>query len=235
MSRSLIRLDWLNPIVLTLLFVALAAGYKFIQPLLVWPVSDVRVQGKLEHTDARALQYVLAKTLAPGFLDADLNEVERSVQALPWVHSAEASRIWPEQLELRISEKRPIANWLQNGLLDSNLVPFFPKSSVNFDDLPKLAGPAGSEKRVWRLYRELYKELSALGLEPDVLSMAGHGAWSMHIKDGPWILLGKDHRVQKIARIAAVYKNLSSRWSQIRLIDMRYPNGFAVEWKQENL
>ena len=235
MSRRLIRLDWLNPIVLTLLFVALAGGYKFVQPLLEWPVSDVRVQGKLEHTDTRALQYVLAKTLAPGFLAADLDEVEESVQLLPWVHSAQASRIWPEQLELKITEKRPIANWLQNGLLDSNLVPFFPKSSPDFDDLPKLAGPVGSEKRVWRLYRELYKELSGLGLEPDVLSMASHGAWSLHIKDGPWVLLGKDHREQKIARLTLVYKNLADRWQQIRLIDMRYPNGFAVEWKQENL
>jgi cell division protein FtsQ len=232
LSRSIIRLDWLNPLVLTLLFVVIAASYKFLQPFSQWPVSDVRVQGKLEHTNPKALQYALAKTLAPGFIAADLVEVEKAVEQLPWVRSAKASRIWPEQLELHLVEKRPIANWLQNGLLDSNLVPFFPISSVKFSHLPKLAGPAGSEKRVWRLYRELYNELSVLSLEPDVLSLAGHGAWSVHIKNGPWILLGKDYRQQKISRLKRAYTNLSERWSEVRLIDLRYPNGFAVEWKQ---
>ena len=232
MSRSIIRLDWLNPLVLTLLFVVIAASYKFLQPLSQWPVSDVRVQGKLEYTNPKALQYALAKTLAPGFIAADLIEVEKTVEQLPWVQSAKASRVWPEQLELRLVEKRPVANWLQNGLLDSNLLPFFPITSVNFSHLPKLAGPAGSEKKVWRLYRELYKELSVLSLEPDVLSLAGHGAWSVHIKNGPWILLGKDYRQQKIARLKRAYSNLSERWSEVRLIDLRYPNGFAVEWKQ---
>jgi len=231
-SRYQLRLDWLNPLILTLVFIIIAAGYKFIQPLLYWPVSEVRVLGKLEHTSPDQLQYVLARSLLPGFLSSELSEVKSGVEALPWVDSADIKRVWPEQIELRLKEKQAVANWLQNGLLDSNLVPFFPKDQKAFESLPHLAGPPGSEEKVWQVYQTVRQELEAYGLKPDVLSLAGYGAWSLHIADGPWVLLGKDHLEANLRRLKSVYEKLPERWSEIRLVDMRYPNGFAVEWQQ---
>ena len=226
------RFNWLNPLVLTGIFVLLVAAVKGIQPLLYWPVEGVRVVGTIEHVQKKKLQYVLADTLAVGFLAADLDEVGRSIEALPWVQSAKVRRIWPEQIEVILSEKKPIANWLQNGLLDSNLTAFFPEDRSGFQHLPKLAGPPGAEKAVWDFYQAVSARLKPLGLEVDVVSVARHGAWSIHIKEGPWLLLGKEHTPERLGRLEAVYASLHSRWPEVRLIDMRYPNGFSVEWTQ---
>lgn len=232
MGRYQLRLDWLNPLILTLIFIVIAASWKFVQPMLYWPVSEVRVIGNVEHTEPEQLQYMLARTLLPGFLASELDDVKNGVESLPWVASVDVKRVWPEQIELRLTEKNVVANWLQNGLLDSNLEPFFPGNRDGFESLPRLAGPPGSEKKVWEVYTELDKSLKSTGLEPDVLSLAGYGAWSLHIKDGPWVLLGRDHSAANLIRLKQVYEKLNDRWSEIRLVDMRYPNGFAVEWLQ---
>lgn len=226
------RINWLNPLVLTGVFVLLVAVFKLVQPLFFWPVDGVRVLGSIEHVEKKRLQIVLADTLAPGFLAADLNEVKQGVESLPWVDEAQVKRVWPEQIEVAVTEKRPVANWLQNGLLDSNLVAFFPATRPDFSDLPKLAGPAGAEKEVWGFYKKLLERLESSGLGVDVVSLARHGAWSIHIKDGPWLLLGKEQTFERLERINAVYSSLKGRWEEVRLIDLRYPNGFSVEWTQ---
>ncbi|OOV88424.1 hypothetical protein BTA35_0202625 [Oceanospirillum linum] len=226
------RINWLNPLVLTGVFVLLVAALKGVRPLLYWPVDGVRVVGSIEHVDKKRLQYVLAETLSVGFLASDLNEVKEGVESLPWVAKAQVSRVWPEQIEVAVTEKKPVANWLQNGFLDSNLDAFFPADRVDREALPKLAGPKGSGKRVWDFYRALSARVKPIGLSIDVVSVAKHGAWSVHLEDGPWLLVGKEQTTERIGRIGAVYSSLKDRWSDVRLIDLRYPNGFSVEWVQ---
>lgn len=226
------RINWLNPLVLTGVFVLLVLSIKQIQPLFYWPVDGVRVVGAIDHVDKRRLQIILADTLSTGFLASDMDEVKRGVESLPWVDDAEVSRVWPEQIEVIVSEKKPVANWLQNGLLDSNLTAFFPVNKPDTSGLPKLAGPEGSEKEVWLFYRDLLRHLNVLGLSVDVVSVAKHGAWSVHIESGPWLLFGREQRVERLGRLIKAYPGLKERWGEVRLIDLRYPNGFSVEWVQ---
>ncbi len=226
------RINWLNPLVLTGVFVLLVAGFKLVHPLFFWPVDGVRVLGSIEHVEKKRLQFVLADTLSPGFLASDMNAVKEGVESLPWVAEAKVRRVWPEQVEIAVTEKKPIANWLQNGLLDSNLVAFFPTLRPDYSELPKLAGPSGTEKEVWAFYQKLSERLESSGLDVDVVSLARHGAWSVHIKEGPWLLLGKEQTFKRLDRVNSVYSSLKDRWEEVRLVDLRYPNGFSVEWLQ---
>ncbi|WP_028304911.1 cell division protein FtsQ/DivIB [Oceanospirillum maris] len=226
------RIHWLNPLVLTAVFVLCVAAAKGVQPLFYWPVEGVKVIGAMERLEQKKLQYALADSLAEGFLASDLDNVKDSVESLPWVGSAKVRRLWPEQIEVVLSEKKPVANWLQNGFLDSNLVAFFPADYSGFESLPKLAGPVGSERKVWEFYQAVSQQMDVLEVQVDVVSMAKHGAWSLHLKNGPWILLGKDQTRERLKRLNSVYTSLNNRWEEVRLIDMRYPNGFSVEWTQ---
>lgn len=226
------RINWLNPLVLTLGFILIVGIIKGVQPLLYWPVEGVRVVGSLEHVDRSRLQYALAGTLSAGFLASDLDDVKAAVEALPWVDSAHVKRLWPEQIEIALTEKMPLANWLQNGFLDSNLAAFYPAKRSGFEELPKLAGPEGTEKVVWEFYQTLSRQLKPLGLKVDVVSMARHGAWSVHLENGPWILLGKEQTEERRQRLDSALASLQERWTEVRLVDMRYPNGFSVEWTQ---
>lgn len=223
------QFELVNPLVLTLALIVLAASYKFIQPLLKWPVDDVRIVGALSQTSASDLQWVLAESLSKGFLFSDLDLVKEQLEFLPWVDQVRVRRVWPEQIEIKLIEKIPVANWLQNGLLDSNLTAFFPDSKFSYPDLPKLAGPAGSEERVWAFYQQSKQRfLQSSSLVVDVVSLAGHGAWSLHFKDGPWVLLGREQTDLRLSRLEQLIQHLE-QWETVRLIDMRYPNGFSVE------
>ncbi|MOA61078.1 Cell division protein FtsQ [compost metagenome] len=45
-------------------------------------------------------------------------------------------------------------------------------------------------------------------------------------------MLGRDHAVEQIRRFVTIYeKALKEQISKIARIDMRYPNGLAVAWR----
>lgn len=229
MAGKKLQFELLNPLVLTLILIVLAASYKFVQPLLKWPVGDVRIVGELNQVSATELQRVLAQTLDKGFLFSDLNLAKQYLEEIPWVAQVRVRRIWPEQVEIKLVEKIPVANWLQNGLLDSNLTAFFPKTDFSYPNLPKLAGPAGSEEKVWTFYQQSKQRfLQGSSQVIDVVSLANHGAWSLHFKDGPWVLLGREQTDLRLSRLEQLIQHLD-QWETVRLIDMRYPNGFSVE------
>src|SRR5690606_37879060 len=118
------------------------------------PVFDLRAV-VVEPVDDRPLRYVsatqLEQALKPvvkgSFFSTELESVRERVETVPWVRSARVRRIWPDRLEVRIEEHRPLALWHDGRLVNTYRELF----SANLDEaeedgpLPQLAGPPGSE------------------------------------------------------------------------------------------
>ena len=58
------------------------------------------------------------------------------------------------------------------------------------------------------------------------------GAWRVETDEGIELVLGREQVGEKIKRLALVWESgLSQQVKQIKTIDLRYPNGLAVAWK----
>jgi cell division protein FtsQ len=62
------------------------------------------------------------------------------------------------------------------------------------------------------------------------------GAWQVNTVDGIKLVLGREQIVEKIRRFVIVWRSgLELKMDNISLIDLRYPNGIAVSWKDDDL
>ncbi|MDW5378667.1 cell division protein FtsQ/DivIB [Halomonas sp. HP20-15] len=221
---------------LVLLLVLLGAGGRALWLWLDRPIQRVSIRGDLEHVSAAYLREKLTPVVrGKTWLSVDLDELRRQARAAEWIAEVRVSRQWPNSLTFELFEQQPIARWNDSHLLNPQGVAFNRDNVTVSEDLPDLAGPDGSGSEVLALYDRLQNRLLPLGLHVTQLRMEDRGAWRVQINDAFWLMLGRNHRQERVARfIAAWQRELNSEASRIRYIDLRYPNGVAIAWHGES-
>ena len=212
----------------------LAAVYVSTVWLMNRPIDAVVIKGRFERVSAMQLEEVLGGYVRDGFLSADLGAIRAQAVEIPWVASANVRRRWPGTIEVVVAEQEPAACWGDTGLLNTHGELFLADSSHVPAELPRLSGPAGSETRVARLYFEVEEQLEQRGLAAVEMELDARGAWSFRLNNGVLVRLGAEAVEQRLTRfLAALDHLLASQPEQVDYIDMRYPNGFAIGWKQD--
>ena len=216
----------------TLVLSLLALTFVGARTLLSLPVERVMVTGELEHVDRAALQEMISTALESGFLGQDLASLREPLEALPWVHRVIVRRQWPDSIEVRVVEQRPIARWGETALLNHAGEVFEPPSLAEVPSLPRLAGPEGTHALMMERYLQVQQSLQGLGLRVAALSMNARGAVRATLTDGSELLFGRDHLASRLERFTVLYtSSLASAPESLARVDLRYSHGAAVAWR----
>lgn len=173
------------------------------------------------------------------FFTVDLEAVRRAFESVPWVRRAQVRREWPDRLVVRLEEHRVLGTW-DDGRLVNTFGELFTANPAEAEEddkhLPELAGPAGSERDVASRYVDFRSWFARLSLVPDQVTLSPRYAWSVHFDngtdDGLTVDLGRERDgstvPERVLRMINAWPALVSRWAKPTLIDLRYPNGFAL-------
>lgn len=194
------------------------------------PVRTVIVEGSPARVDAEAVAAALDGRIAGNFFGLELADVRRELGKLPWVRRVEARREWPDRVVVRFEEHRALARWGDGRLVSTEGALF---DAAADGPLPRLAGPAGTERDVARRYLAFRELLAPLGTEPTHVTLSPRYAWQVRLANGMVLELGRDQARQsleeRLARFVAAYPRAAAHLNQrIGHVDLRYPNGFAI-------
>ncbi len=199
-----------------------------------FPVRYVRVEGGIENLDTGKLREVLAPAVAAGYFSLDIGEVEGAARSCPWVESVQVSRVWPDTLVVTIKEHVPVARWGEKAMLDARGERFAPDRVEGFETLPELSGPPGTEHYLLRTLAQLNDLLAPQGFKVATLEVSKRRAWTLRLKNGPDMFLGRREPVAAVEHFLSLVGKLGeNRLAQLLRVDLRYPNGFAVVWRPE--
>jgi cell division protein FtsQ len=197
------------------------------------PVTTVAISGELQYVKRQQIQKIITPSLVGGLLDVPLDDLRVQIEALPWVEQASVGRVWPDGLEVKVTEQKPVARWGKTELLNNRGQVFAPSNIEDFNMWPTLAGPAESQFEVMQHYLELNRSLQKRGMQLVSLSQDYRGAWRAELSDGVVLVFGRGKLVEKIQRLFVVYdKQLYRYMDKAKKIDLRYRNGIAVQWRQ---
>jgi cell division protein FtsQ len=104
--------------------------------------------------------------------------------------------------------------------------------------LPLLSGPPGTAREVLERYAELSQLFSVVGERPVQITLSPRLAWQVDLETGMRIELGRDHSKApmsaRLRRFVEVYPELvANRPVRPEVVDLRYPNGFAMKLAME--
>ena len=193
----------------------------------LFPVRRVQVEGDLNHVTREQLQYVVRNELKGTFFTLDLDKTRQAFEKLPWVRRVEVRRFWPDRLEVNVEEHRAIARWGTASLLNSFGERF---DAASNEPLPVLEGPEGSEKQMVENLRQFGETLKPLGKQPTHVWLSDRRAWRIQLDGRVVIEIGREEAQERLQRFVTAYPNSLARLEQtFELVDLRYPNGFAVK------
>ena len=230
----------LNAIADVLTIVAAAALLSVIAVWLVrvpaLPVRQVEFVEALPHTKRSEIEQLLPVALKGNFFSLNLEMLRTALEQSPWVRKVEVRRIWPARLEVKIEEHRPVARWGEGrGELVNSYGEVFVASLVEpeLTTLPMLFGPPGTALEVLKRYSDLVGSLNAIGEKPVQVTLSPRLAWQLKLEHGMWVDLGREQPKSpvgvRLQRFIEVYPEMiGKRPVRPAVVDLRYPNGFAI-------
>lgn len=216
------------------------AGAMALQRLPLFPLKQLVVATPLDQVARAQIENTARSVLSGNFFTVNLETAQAAFERMPWVRTASVRRLWPDGIELKLEEHRAVARWTpQDGeprLVSTHGEVFMaPTDEV----LPLFTGPEESAPRVLARYENVRDSLSALGRKPVAVHLSAREAWQVKLDDGLVLELGRDQRrhplTERVDRFASHYAEVSnaakSHLPAIGVVDMRYPNGFALRAK----
>jgi cell division protein FtsQ len=213
------------------------AGTMALQRLPVFPLKQLVVATPLDQVSRAQIEYTARNALSGNFFTVNLDSAQTAFERMPWVRSASLRRLWPDGIELDLEEHRAAARWTprdgETRLVNSRGEVFTAATAAT---LPAFAGPEGSALRVLQRYQEFNDSLATISRKPVAIHLSTREAWQIKLDDGVVLELGRDQPkhplVVRLNRFtnhyAAVSNSVKSRLQTIGVVDMRYPNGFAL-------
>lgn len=201
----------------------------------IMPIRTIQLAGSFEHLDQAEVEAQLQSYVGKGFFSLDIRSLQQSLHAKPWADSVSVRRVWPDKLKVIIVEKKPLARWDDRHLLSDRAI-VFAADAARFSHLPLLYAVNHPPAWVLARYRELEARFAVVDETIVALRVDSRGALDVELINGLEIRLGRDEIDRKIARLIGIYGDqILPRREQIRRLDLRYSNGFAVAWKAEAL
>lgn len=194
--------------------------------------QKIEITAYYQHIQPQEIQTIIEQNLSGGFFSTDVNALKQNLMTLPWVSTVSIRKVWPATLDIEIEEQQAVALWNTSHVITDAGQLFTPSMHNTPSDLPILTGPDGQQQNMLQQYTELNRIISPIGLNVTRLDLSSSLSWSFVLSNGVAVELGRDNIVERCALLAKVYpKVLAAKANQIGRIDMRYPNGFAVQWR----
>ncbi len=193
-------------------------------------LSRAVVFGALDHVGRDQIDRALSGQPIGNFFSADLELVKELIEEIPWVRRADVRRQWPDRIEITIEEHKALARWGDKQLV-SVLGEVF--NAYSQSELPRLAGPLGTERDVTQRYYRVRELAKIIETEPVELTLSPRYAWHMRFANGLTVDLGREQAKTSVESRLERFFHMQASTSEsigrrVMHADLRYPNGFAV-------
>lgn len=214
------------------------AVVKVVQRLPVFPLREIIVTEVPKQVSLLQVEHAARSVVTGNFFTVNLEAARATFEKLPWVRKVSLQRSWPDGLALTIEEHEAIARWRHVGgelaMLNRHGEIFSIDRPVAADgvSLPLLSGPDGSARELLARFGEFTAALAVVGRTVESVTLSPRRAWQLKLDDGMVLELGRDQEkhplAERLGRFVAHYDKVKQRVGDLKVADMRYPNGFAL-------
>jgi len=155
-------------------------------------VQEVSVAGR-DKTPAKSLMTELNVVRGDSIVDFDPNLARTRIEKLGWVEHASVMRRFPDEIFIRIQERRPFARWQINGktaIIDRKGVVIEHSDNVEFQHLPKVVG-IGANERAAELF-DLLADTPTLFTRLQNAVRVRDRRWNLEFSNGVKVLLPEE-------------------------------------------
>lgn len=196
-------------------------------------VGQIKVTG---HTEASEIDVLEQLDLdgATSLIGFDSEAARQRVLQIPWVATAQVTKLYPDGVSVEITEKQPFAVWQHGDVLSlveekgAEIIAF---SDEKYLDLPLVIGEGANVKA-----HEIVSTMAAFpGIAARVKSYVyvGGRRWDLRLEDGVVIQLPEKNVDPALKAVAQLEKEQALLGRDIEAVDVRLDDRFVVRLTAE--
>ncbi|MHA1548923.1 MAG: cell division protein FtsQ/DivIB [Alphaproteobacteria bacterium] len=159
----------------------------------------------------------------PSLLTFDLEAARTRVEALPWIEIARLTKLFPNTLQVAVSERKPDALWQRDGeimLIDANGRAIAAARGDRYGTLPYVVGQ-GAEARLDE-YKALIASVPMIAERVRAGVLVSGRRWTLILRSGIEILLPREKPEAALAAIARLDADSALLSREIAAVDFRF-------------
>lgn len=226
------KVSWFVFVIVPLIVVI--STYQWMQSPEHLTISYVEVSGDLKVLDKAQLEPVIEPFTKTNLYLLDAKALEKAIENNTWVNAASMTKIWPDRLSIKIYEQKPVAFWGENKMLAENgeIINAITKDKKN-DALPLLYSPREEGREMAASFLKIRRWMKGFPLKIISFKEDTRGSWKVKLENGITLKVGRNEQKKRVRRFLVGYEqSLANVINKIKSVDLRYTNGFAVQWKK---
>lgn len=195
------------------------------------PFRWVDVSGPFARVSAEQIRAAVGPAASRGFFGVDLAEVRTGALSLPWVATAEVRKVWPDTLEISVTEREVLGRKGVDQLVDVAGNVFQARGAGDTRGLPLLDAQPAQMAQLAEYYRLAQDDVEPLGRQITAARMSPRGALELQLNDGLEVHLGSRELLPRWRRFIGSLPRLAALDPRpIAAVDLRYTHGYAVRY-----
>lgn len=225
---------WLRNFALLLcVIVVLMCANHVLDKIELIAIKNVKVYGA-RHVDHKQLQSLIVPCLNHNFFGVNLELIVEKLSQLPWVENVSVRRVWPDNVQIFIDERVPVAVWNHEAILSKDGALFSVDTLADFAYLPKFKGPYDKQNQMLAYFNNLQNLLQLCHLDIKEFIMTVDNMLEIKCSNGIYLRLGNKKVAKRLSDFVKVYPKMMRYSDNIEYVDLRYSNGMAVKWKNSS-
>jgi cell division protein FtsQ len=196
------------------------------------PVKHVRIEAELKNLSKEKISSELLELVQAGYFSIDREAIVKKITDMEWVKGAHVRRVWPDTIVVSLIEQTPVAVWNKTKFLNKTGEIFQPEISTLIESLPLLSGIDSRSKFVLAQNENINDSIEVFGVSVQQLDLFEHGSWKVLLSNGISVKAGNKLPAKEMNKALGVLVSIQAELlNHVRAIDLRYPNGVSVIWK----
>lgn len=230
-TPSVLKITTYMAMLLALL--GLAFIYFFLLPK--FPIRHVLVQHGNANVDEMAIRDKVSPHLRHGFFRTPVRAIQKDLLQLPWIKAAVVQKKWPDSILIKLTLSDTVAKWNKNAYLLDGGVVYQTSKPLTKMVLPELSSTQNDAPALLELYYAFKADLATDALSIQALNETNENEYVVILSNGIVLNLGDKDLQQRMQRFAKTYPlELVDKAANIAYVDLRYENGMAVGWRNNN-
>lgn len=164
----------------------------------------------------------------------DVSEARARLEAMPWIAEAQVRKLYPDRLQITITEREPFALWQREGKVsviaaDGTLL----STSVEprLATLPFVVGKGAAAKA--RSFLAVLDQFPAIRDQVRASIMVAERRWNLRLKNGIDVRLPDANVEQALATLSRLDREKSLLTRDIVAVDLRLPDRLTVRLSED--
>ncbi len=212
-------------------FISLGLALRLVKQLGFIPIQRVSLIEPLHNVNPELIKAAVTDEVKRGFFALNVQTICDKLMQVPWVASVYVQRNWPDSVQIRIQERKPLAIWEKKGVIDTEGKLFFPSDpQLIKGELPEFYGEESQVAAMLDTYLLILSKLKPLGLSVKKLEIMPDHGWRAMLDNGITIILGQVELEERLTRFVLAYGDSKSGVmdDKVKVVDLRYTNGLAI-------